>query len=88
LQSGEIVDVSQNTPVIEDGEFHDVNGFQIGLLPMAAANIPLAKNVFLSPGIMFYLPFTQASSYADNFRLHYLRISLELRVALKLRRSR
>jgi hypothetical protein len=90
LSSGEIgqfefKDFSGNVAVVREGEYSDINKFQIYLVPAIGVNIELAKNVNLTPVFDFGYPLTSLSTKGDGFKVLNWRILFELRVALQKR---
>lgn len=68
--------------VVEDGEFTEAESLVIGLNPNIGFNIPLSKQWDLAFSYMHNIPFTEVSSFGDNFRINSWRIFTELRFHL------
>lgn len=90
LSNGEIgefefKDFSGNVAVVREGDYTDINKFQIYIVPAIGVNIELAKNVNLTPVFDFGFPLTSLSTKGDGFKVVNWRILFELRVALQKR---
>lgn len=73
-----------NSVVVEDNEFPDVNSLQLSVNPMIGLNLRLEKNVFLSPIFEYSIPLNTISNHGTDFKISYFRALLELRIAMKL----
>ncbi len=85
LSSGEVGKLTQGSgysSTLEDGKFPNVSSTQIALWTDIGFNIPISKKVTFCPVFNYNLPFTNISSYGDNFKISTWRILLELRIKL------
>jgi hypothetical protein len=70
---------------IENSEIPGINRFQLSLEPAFGFNFELASQIYLSPLFQYSIPLTQISNIQKDFNINNWRISLELRLALKMR---
>lgn len=85
LSTGEVGKLTPGTgysSTLEDGKFPNVSSPQIGIWTDIGLNIPLSKKVTFCPVFNYNLPFTNVSSYGQNFKISTWRILLELRIKL------
>lgn len=68
---------------LEDGEFPNVNSFQLFIAPALGFEFQLSKTTFLSPVFQFNMPMTDFSSKGDAYRIWSWRFMAELRFALQ-----
>ncbi len=83
LENGVTVDIkladSKGTvEVVEDGEFPEVNSFQMSLTPMIGFIIPFSKSVIFSPYYLHRIPLNKMSEFGEDFKINSYRIMFEL----------
>lgn len=87
LPTGEIVEITigdkrQTSVVVEDGDYPELNAFQMALLPMVGFNIRIENNLYFYPSFMFDYSLTDVSKRGDGFKLHSWKVLLELKYQL------
>lgn len=90
LSTGELVKVEvpnsdNNTIVIQDSKFPQVNSFQLSLDPIIGFNIPISKYFYLSPAFHYSLPLTKIINDGD-FKISSFHFWLEFKIPLRLRK--
>ena len=83
LENGVTVDIKladskETIEVVEDGEFPEINSFQMALTPMIGFIIPFSKSVFFSPYYLHRIPLNKMSEFGEDFKVNSYRIMLEL----------
>lgn len=91
LENGEIVTLylpgtNSTTATIEDGNIENLTSPSISLLPSVGFLFNLGINVFAGLSYTQGISLTTNTGRGKNYRLNYWLISLELRVALQLRK--
>ncbi|MBZ0243236.1 MAG: hypothetical protein K8F24_08495, partial [Bacteroidales bacterium] len=81
--NGEIVEVTiggtkQTSVVVEDGDYPELNSFQMGLLPVIGFNIKIDGNLYFKPAFMFDYSLTNISKQGNDFKIHSWKVLLEL----------
>lgn len=81
--NGEIVEVTignskQTSVVVEDGDYPELNSFQLGLMPMIGFNLQIDKNLYFKPAFMFDYSLSNISKQGENFKIHSWKVLLEL----------
>ncbi|MES2766169.1 MAG: hypothetical protein V4642_09890 [Bacteroidota bacterium] len=74
--------ITDNIVTIEDGEFPEVNAFQISLEPAIGVDIRLGKSKwYIAPVVQYSFPITTISEKGADFKLNALQIMGEIRYA-------
>ncbi len=91
LENGEIVKLylpgtNSTIATVEDGKIENATSPSISLLPSVGFLFNLGTNVFAGLSYTQGIPLTTNTNRGKNYRLSYWLISLELRIALQLRK--
>ena len=87
LDNGISVDIKlantkQTSQVVEDGDFPEVNSFQLSVNPMIGFRIPFSKTVLFAPYYMHRIPLMNMSEFGEDFKISSYRIMFELNFKL------
>ncbi len=83
LENGVTVDIKladskQTTEVVEDGEFPQINSFQMAVTPMIGFIIPFSKSIIFSPYYLHRIPLNNLSEFGEDFKISSYRVMFEL----------
>ncbi len=68
---------------VEDGEISGINKLQLFMSTAIGFDFKLSRNVYLSPLLEYYIPFSEISSNGDASKINNWKLVFELRIALK-----
>ena len=72
-----------NSVVVEEGDFPQINTFQLGLNPSVGFNFRLSEIIHLAPSFQYTIPLSVLSNKGNGFKMNYWRFLLELRLSLE-----
>ncbi len=82
--NGQILDISlaeslRRTAVVEDGDFPELNSFQMAATGLVSLNIKFSDDFTFQPMFQYVIPFTNISEKGENFKLQVGQLLFGLR---------
>ncbi len=68
---------------VENGQIEGINNLQLFISTALGFDFKLARNVYLSPLLEYYIPFSEFSSHGSGSKINNWKLVFELRIALK-----